>query len=292
MNVTWEKLLALLSRFKDGSVLLGVLYFIAFLLILPFWLNEASSQIGPKAALLLAMVAALLLVHILLNWAYYALVMVPAIAAIALFVIGASVWVTAPLVMAPVQAIFGFFSGGLFGGSGIEGIAGAITGGFMKGLGTVVSGATESISRFGQLLMVVAGWFWWLNDRLRSIDYKALGFYLLCLAALGFVTGTTTLEGLIVFLYVWLWITYRLEGKEGFPQLGLVFKIVASLVVLLRVPYYFTLDNTGLGIYGTLLSGAFLAVVWKFNWLVTEAPEGVRKFVLYLVERGNKAFFV
>lgn len=98
--------------------------------------------------------------------------------------------------------------------------------------------------------MIISGWFWWLTDRLKNIDHKALGFYLLCLAILGFSTGTASLQGLIVFLYVWLWIAHRLEGKEGLSQLGIVFKIVGTLVVLTKTAGYFTYGGTALGIYG------------------------------------------
>jgi hypothetical protein len=140
--------------------------------------------------------------------------------------------------------------------------------------------------------MIVSGWFWWLNDRLKSVDHKALGFYLLCLAVLGFLTGIASFEGLIVFLYIWLWITYRLEGREGLPQLGIIFKIVGSLVVITKATQYFSFHNTGLGIYGVCLSGAFLALIWKFQWFVEEAPEGLRKFVQLLVERGDRVLFI
>lgn len=287
MDITWENLRALLVRFKDGSILLGILYFLSFLLLLPFWLSNAPSAIGNKAALLLAAITAFLLTHIFLNWTYYALVVVPAVAAAGLFVVGALIWVATPLTMAPIQAVVGIFTGG-FGG----GIADLVAGKAMGGFGALVSGASDTISRIGQLLMIISGWFWWLNDRLKSIDRKALGFYLLCLAILGFLTGTASLEGIIVFLYVWLWITYRLEGKDGFPQLGIIFKIVGSMVVLTKASQYFAFKNAGLGFYGVCVSGGFLVLIWKLRWFMEGAPEGVRKAALYLIERGDKTFFI
>lgn len=287
MDITWEGLRALLSRFKDASVLLGILYFVSFLLLLPFWLANTPNEINTKAALLLAAVTAFLLINILLNWTYYALVVVPAITAIGIFIIGASLWIATPLVMSPIQAIFGLFTGG-FGGGFADLVAGKVMGGF----GTMISGATETISRIGQFLMIVAGWFWWLNDRLKNIDHKALGFYLLCLAVLGFSTGVTSLQGLVIFLYIWLWITYRLEQKEGLPQLNIVFKIVASLVVLTKTTQYFTMSNAGLGFYGVCLSGGFLALIWKFKWFITGAPEGVRNVANFLIKHTDNTFFI
>lgn len=289
MDITWENLRALLVRFKDGSILLGVLYFLSFLLSLPFWLSNAhsASAVGNNAALLLAAITAFLLTHIFLNWTYYALVVVPAVASVGLFVVGAFIWVATPLTMAPIQAVFSIFTGG-FGG----GIADLVAGKAMGGFGVLVSGASETISRFGQLLMIISGWFWWLNDRLKSIDHKALGFYLICLSILGFSTGTASLGGVIVFLYVWLWITYRLEGKEGFPHLGIIFKIVGSMVVLTKASQYFAFESVGLGFYGVCVSGSFLILIWKLRWFMEGAPERVRKVALYLVERGNKTFFI
>lgn len=286
MDITWEKLRALLLRFKDGSILLGILYFLSFLLLLPFWLSS-NSALETKAVLLLAAITAFLATHIFLNWTYCALVVVPAVAAVGLFIVGTVIWVTTPLAMAPIEALFGAFSGG-FGG----GIANLVAGRAMGGFGTLVSGASDTISRIGQLLMVISGWFWWLSDRLKNIDHKALGFYLICLAILGFSTGMASLGGVIVFLYVWLWITYRLEGKNDFPQLGIIFKIVGSVIVLTKAPQYFVFNNVGLGFYGLCVSGGLLALIWKMRWFLEEAPEGVRKVALYLVERGDKTFFM
>jgi len=133
----------------------------------------------------------------------------------------------------------------------------------------------------------------WLNDKLRTIDYKALGFYLLCLAALGVLMGVASLEGVIIYLYVWLWFTYKIQNKEGLPNLALVFKLVASLVVLLKVPNYFAMasDNPELGFYGILISSGLLALTWNLEWLLTQAPEGIRDVFRFLDERFDKVFF-
>ncbi|MDQ0287739.1 hypothetical protein SAMN02745218_01204 [Desulfofundulus australicus DSM 11792] len=288
MDITWEKIVALLTRIKDGSVILGILYFISFLLVLPFWLSEAPSEIDIRAVLLLATVSAIFLTHMFLNWAYYALIVVPAIAASCLFTLGAFIWVTTPLIVAPIQAIFGMFGSG-FGAD----MGNMIAGRFMGAFGSMFTGLGESISRTGQLLMIISGWFWWLNDRLRNIDYKALGFYLLCLAVLGFATGIPSMEGIIVFLYVWLWFTYKIQNKEGLPNLTLVFKIVASLAVLLKFPYYFSMasSNPGLGFYGVSVSSGLLVLIWKFEWLLSKSPEGIRRFFGFLTERYDRTFF-
>ncbi|MBO8128950.1 MAG: hypothetical protein H0Z39_07095 [Peptococcaceae bacterium] len=288
INIVWNDVRSLLLRLRDGSLLLGVLYLIVFLLVLPFWVAHAPSQVGHNMIVLLAMVTALLLVHIFLNWAYYALVAVPAIAAIGLFVVGACLWVATPMVMAPLAALFGMFSGGF----GVADLGGMIAGKFFGAGGQLVAGMSETISRFGQLLMIIAGWFWWLNDKLRSINYKALGFYLLGLASLGYTTGIASTEGLIVFLYVWLWITYRIEERQDMPNLVLVYKIIASVPVVVKALHYISLDNVGLAYYGLIISGGLLAVIWQFSWLVSQAPEGVRNVLQFLLERGDKTFFV
>jgi hypothetical protein len=144
VDITWENICALLARLKDGSVILGILYFISFLFLMPFWVVNAPSAFGTKAVLLFAALTAFLLTHIFLNWTYYALVAAPAFVAIVLFVVGATIWVATPIAMAPVQAIFGFFSGG-FGG----GIADMVAGKMLGGFGTLISGVSETISRVG-----------------------------------------------------------------------------------------------------------------------------------------------
>ncbi len=131
MDITWESIRVLLSRFKDGSVVLGILYFVSFLLLLPFWLSNSSffpTSFSTKAVLLLVAITAFLLVHVLLNWTYYALVMLPSVVAIILFITGAAIWVGTPLLMSPLQAIFGLLSGG-FGGGIADMVAGKAMGG-------------------------------------------------------------------------------------------------------------------------------------------------------------------
>ncbi len=285
VEITWEKLLGFLSRFKDASVLLGVLYFVAFILVLPFWLVRGET-VGTRMAFLLAGVTGFLLVQLFLNWTYYALVAVPGIAAIVLFVIGAFVWVGTPLVMAPVHAVIGLFTGG-FGG----GIADLLAGKMMGSFGVLSKGLEETVSRIGQLLMIVSGWFWWLNERLQKLNHKALGFYLLCLAVFGFTAGNASLEGLIVFLYVWLWLTYRLEGREGLPNLTVVYKLVPTIAVSAKAFQFFFLKNPLLVLYGLVVSGGLIALTWNFDRLLAAGPDAVRRAFGFLVERSDRAFF-
>lgn len=284
----------LLPKLKNASILLGIMYFLSFLLLLPIWLGFRK-EIPAEMGFLLLTGVSIIVVHLILNWSYYMLVIVPAVASIILFFSGAALWIFAPLIVMPFKFFFSMFGG--IGGGFPELIAGS----FMKGFSEIFNDLGEVISRFGQFLMIVAGWFWWLNDKMRKIDHKALGFYLLCLAIYGFSSGMTSLQGLIIFLYVWLWVKFKLEEKESdLPSLGILFKIVATLLIIFKVP---TLGQFDVGhvfygkaneaieallvFYRLLLTGGLLAFVWRYEWLVGKLPQSFGSAVRNFFKLGD-----
>ncbi|WP_031516646.1 hypothetical protein [Desulfofalx alkaliphila] len=276
---------------KNPAALLGTLYLICFCLMLPFYLTYSGSQILTESVMLLLSLVAIVGVHILLNWAYCLAKIIPITMSIILFATGSIVWVMTPLFMAPLEMILGVTFGT------IDIFTRGVGSSFMVGVSGMIGGVTETVSRIGQLLMIIAGWFWWLAEKTSKLDQKALGFYLICLAAFGVISGLASLYGLLIFLYFWLIVLYQLEGRDDVPRLRLIFQLVATVIIALKVPtsiIYTEMTVTNqisswLSAYQSLLMIIMLLVVWKPNMLVDVMPDKIKELGSNILNNG-KAF--
>lgn len=208
------QLAQVLFQAKNTAVVLGVLYAVAFLLLLPATLLRGGSAVT-MGGILILMIAAVAVIHALLNFTYLLVVAFPAVMAAAFALLGVTIWLTAPLVGSFVMALVSMIP-------------------FVDLSGSTVL-IIEFVSRFGQTLMLVAGALWWAIEKMRSINQGALVVFLFVVGSLGLFTGSRSWSGAMVFLVVWMAIYFRLNDASpgGVQQnIALVFKAVATLAIL------------------------------------------------------------
>ena len=241
----------LLGRVKSSGILLGIAYLIAFVFTLPYAL-AVSGGTGVTGDLLigLAAVVAIVVVQILLNWMYVALVAAPALAAAILVSVGWAIWLAAPMVAIPVDLA-------------LKIVMGALTLGTIS-LGSTVTLAVDAATRFGQTLIALGGVFWWAVRRLGNANYIALGAFVTGIALLGILSGAVGLSGVAVFLVVWLMLYMRIKGDTNLPDLRRLFQVVASLAVIIGAQ--------GLSIFNTL------QLPQQFAYLASSQSTGAMQF--------------
>lgn len=202
-----EKLATLLLKIKNPAILMGSLYAVAFILLLPLTLERTGGTLDLAGTLFLSLIAALA-THIALNWFYYLAVIFPAVMAAVSFVSGMLIWIFAPALTLLVLIL-------------------------SMGTGEVwVAPITEIITRLGQAGMIIGGGFWWLTQKLGRVKYQALVVYLVALGILGICMGIIQPCTAFVSLLVWAVIYLKVQGEERLGDLRVVFQIVASAMVL------------------------------------------------------------
>lgn len=277
----------LLFRVKHSSIMIGALYSIAFLLLLPI-IAAQGGNVLTMAKLLLVSVVAVLVVHFFLNFTYVITAVFPILAGILFLALGGALWLGAPFIRLVLEPIF-------TGLSGVEGL------GAFSGVASLINAAVEVISRFGEMFLAFAGAIWWAVGQLRNINQGALVVYMIFLTLFGMLSGFASLGGALVFLVVWLAIYLKLQNQgegELRQELAILLKLGASLVVVFGLwritnvaeviaaskgsPTGFfntrvILSHTGesvtvydlfTGIYRYLLGSFGLALIWQPTWLL------------------------
>ncbi len=283
------------NKLKDSAALLGILYLLSFVLLLPFWLRLHGGVLKLAEVLVLAMVS-VALVQALLNWLYLAVIAAPLIGAAVLGAAGLAVYVVTPLFVGVIGGVLKM---------GIP-LLGA-----MGGIDFVVQNIGEFVSRLGQAGMILAGVLWWAVENARKIDYAALGVFLFATVSLGLAAGANSLAGAFFFLVVWLVLYTRLQSRgEMGKSLVLVFKLAATLVVIagvgaIGVRYgglWGTTVEFGLvkppseaywdllAFYRVLMGGLLVGGVWFPGVFLGRVPLSARDWVWRLVVSGTHWF--
>lgn len=190
---------------QSGSVFLGLLYCVAFLIELPFLWHRLGPLPGLTAdgKLILAAVLAVVAVQLFLNWLVVLLVKVPLVLATALFLIGWAIYITAPAIMTFLAVI--------------PDLAGA------------AQLWATAVTNFAQFLIVAAGLLWWAARRLASLDQVAIGTFLLGTACFAFFSGIRGAGPAVVFLTVWLVAYLRVHPVAHWADIRRVIQVMASL---------------------------------------------------------------
>jgi len=273
----------ILLKIKEPAIFLGVIYLISFILILPFALKTSGGGLTQAKILLIATIA-IGLVHILLNWLYGLVVAIPLVMSVIFFIFGGLLWLFAPLsgviLDLVVKMIFGLFD--------------AIVGGAFS-LSESVGYLIEFTSRCGQTIMVLAGGLWWLVQKAKDINYKAIAIYLIALAIYGIFSGVTSISGLLMFLVIWTVIYFKISGDGQLHDLKTVFKVVATIAIVFGVFSIKVVDtsyifyhsssfdtlayNNFLKVYKLGLAVVLLTCTWAPSKVVKILPEGFKKYI-------------
>ncbi|MGI9862514.1 hypothetical protein SDD30_14130 [Moorella naiadis] len=267
----------ILFGIKDPAILIGTLYVISFLLLWPFLQNFHFGPLN-EYKLLLVSVIGIVLVHLFLNWVYVLTVAIPMTMVVILFVAGAAIWIFAPTY---TGFIVGAFSVWDF---------------FMAGLSSlpsnIVSGLGESVSRIGQFMMMLAGGLWWLVQKAKSIEQNALVVYLIGLGSFGFLSSLVSTEALFAFLFFWMIVNAKVQGKEA-PNIANIFRILSTIAVVFKVPFlpvhYQGMAAGILWLYKAGLTGTMLMGIWKPEKLLEFLPEQFKQYGTVLVNTGKRA---
>ncbi len=247
------------GKLQSAAVLTGVLYAMVFILMIPMYLNQGNT-IDSMLKLSGLLVLSALIVHFMLNGMYYLLVALPLIMAGITGVLGWIIWINAPLMVGSITTLVSLFD-------------------------VDISWMIEYATRIGQTMMFVSGGLWWLVKKGKEIDYAALYIYLIILGMIGVTSGFISPSLSYVFLLFWAVISYKIHEHptvDTNTQLALIFKIVASLSILIATVKNVSIaSNTWYGEmnYFALLYSAiiFLAVsfgIWspgKFKRLMPKS---------------------
>lgn len=216
-------LLRALFQVKDSAIFLGCLYFIVFIVLLPEFILRQGVVNG--LSIIAIGIVSILIVHLFLNWLYVAVVIVPLVMASIFFIVGCLLWLFAPII---------FF--------GIEVAIQIAT--LLFDAEISLSLLNEFFSRFGQLLMIISGGLWWVVNKSKDLNYKALIAYIILVLMVGILIGVTSFARLAGTLLIWLVIYSKVKGDENIPDLTLLFKIAASAVVIIGA---FSVEAVGIG---------------------------------------------
>lgn len=271
------------GKLQSAAVLTGVLYAIVFLLMIPFYINqgfELSSMIGLSVLIVLSA----LIVHFLLNGLYYMLVVVPLVFAGIFGVLGWLIWITAPMIIGSLMTVISVVD--------IIDIMDFDSGWII-----------ESFTRIGQTMMFICGALWWFVKKGKDINYAALWIYLIILGMTGVASGFINPSLSYIFLLFWAVISYKIHEHptvDTNSQLSLVFKIVASLTIIIATMKNVSMaSNTWYGEmnYWVVMYSAivFLAVsfgIWAPGKLGKLLPQNILKFGGNLFNKFKSLLFV
>lgn len=299
----------LLDKVKDGSVFLGILYGMSFLLLLPIYLQNTNGNVLSVATVVLLLVVSVLIVNFLLNITYYAIIAVPLTAAAILGGSGYFIWLFSPLF---IGTLFSMFDAALssamfiFGGGGFN-------------FSGIISHMTTFIDRVGQTLMVLAGAIWWFVKKAKDFNHKALSIYLIFLGGLGVMSGLISYSYTIMFLFIWGVVYLKVNGdtENATKEMVNLFKIIATAAIILgtfkaeiimgagaipkimfnttdffKAPGY-TLFIQG---YTLILSGLILTGIWKPSIITKRLPDPIKekanKFKDYLLKKTKNIIHI
>lgn len=210
-----------MGRVKSVGVLVGLLYFMAFLLILPYVAASDDHAISGTAQLFAAGIIAVVVVQILLNWAAISMAAAPLVWAASFAVVGWVIWLFAPLAIIPINVMTGMILA------------------FFPGAGTAATAnyqfIVDFLTRMGQFLMALGAAFWWVARKLLGVNQLAIGVYVVSLGLLGILSGVWGLGPVMVFLLVWLVVYTKLSDQKNLPDLKRIFQVVAAIALLVNM---------------------------------------------------------
>ncbi|SHJ47909.1 hypothetical protein [Tepidibacter formicigenes] len=207
-----------LAKLQSGSAILGVLYVLVFLFMIPVFVSQGFSfdSMLAKSGII---VVSIVIVHFLVNGLYYMLVTIPVILAVITFIFGWLIWLGTPFFFSVFDMFFNAFN-----------LATGLSSSF--GTGNLV----EFLTRLGQTFMGIGTGIWWIAKKVKEIDYAALYIYIVMLGLLGLVSGFISFGFPIVFLILWATLSYKIHENpnvDSNEQLALVMKIVGCLSMLI-----------------------------------------------------------
>lgn len=269
---------------KSGSAILGVLYALTLLLMIPVFSSMGLSfdNMLVRAGMI---VLSIVIIHFSINGLYYMLVTVPLVLTISFFVVGWAIWLFTPFVFIFVDIFASVLS--------------------VFGLGDLLK--TQNLSdfwtRIGQTFMGIGTGIWWLTKKVKDINYPALLIYIIALTLVGLFTSSIQYSYPVIFLLLWATVSYKIHEDPRFnanEELSIVMKIVISLALLIGAfKNIYVANNTwygeksfGLIIYSIL---TFLAVsygVWKPKKILKLLPKEARKLLKSLIENMSKFVFI
>lgn len=283
-----QKISELINEMKSPSILLGILYGVCFLVMLPIQLSKIRSIGGLFSAILFAIIP-VLIVHFLLNFLYYLVISIPLVMSIVISSIGLFIWLFAPLqglfidiIMNIINIAFLTLGDNIFS--------------FNKSLNYIV----DFISRFGQTLMIMGGWLWWLVKKAKDINHVALYAYIIFLSFLGILSGIIQPTYTIIFLLLWATLAIRVKENDSLPDLKLLFKIVANISIFIAMFRTQLVTSSDFNLISNLFSGGrktffnsngynnfiyvyssiiFLLVtfgIWKPNLILSKLPNKLK----------------
>lgn len=269
---------------KSGSVILGVLYAITLILMIPVFSSMGLSfnnMLVRSAMILLSVV----IIHFSINGLYYMFVTVPLILTGLFFVGGWAIWLFTPFAFIVVDIIASIF--------GAFGFAGFIQ----------TQNISEFFTRIGQTCMGIGTGIWWLTKKVKDINYPALLIYIITLTLAGLFTSSIQFSYPILFLLLWATVSYKINEDPRFDaneQLKTVMKIVISLALVIGTfKNIFLSNNTWYGekSFGLILySGVvFLAVsygIWRPQKILKQLPKGVRNILMKFIKDMSKFVFI
>jgi len=263
-NLQTNRLSKVLFQIKDSAIFLGCLYFVVFIILLPEFIARQNIINGLQLVFLGAL--SVLIVHLFINWLYVAVTLVPLIMSAIFFAAGLVIWLFAPLSMFPIQNILQVFA--------------------IFGVSFDLSLLNEFVTRVGQFLMIIGGGLWWVVNKTKDLNYKALIAYITTIILFGVLLGVTSFTRLAGFLFIWLVVYSKVNGQENIPDLLVLFKVVATAAVVFGVfsveivnlgkLYFATPTATGLrafiSLYKTVIGILIITGVWKPNLILVRLP--------------------
>lgn len=263
----------MLFQIKDSAIFLGCLYFIVFILLLPEFAARQGVVNGIEIVILGAI--SVLVVHLLLNWLYVAVTIIPLVTAAIFFIVGCTIWLFAPIILFSIE--------------GVIQIATLLLGG-----GINLALLNEFLTRVGQLLMIISGALWWVVNKTKDLNYKALVAYIILVILFGILIGMTSFTRLAGILLIWLVIYSKVKGDENIPDLTALFKVAATVAVIFGVfsveiaevgKNYLSTQfsfasrasspaglNAFISLYKMALGGLVLTGVWRPNIILSKLP--------------------
>lgn len=214
------------DKFRNSALLLGTLYTITFLILLPVVVAKRGSVLV-LAEVLAVMILAAVVVHLMLNFTYVLTVLFPLTMAVVFLITGAALWFAAPLLKMYVGAIGGIFSM----------LLSAVGAGGSFPFESAVDGYVEFISRLGEAFFALAAAMWWAVEKVKDINQGAIVVYLVLLLSMGFLSGFAGVGTLLTFFLVWLAVFLRLQQTDNgttsvHKQIKALLKAGATLALL------------------------------------------------------------
>jgi hypothetical protein len=145
MLMSTKIVLAWLLKMKNPAILTAALYVVSFFLLLPY-LVQWQLPVSNTLLVLLGMLLAVVLVAVLLNWAYVATMIFPIAAALFFFFLGWILYIIAPGVDALAQVVLAVLNGM---------IANVGAGGATQNITAIAKDATSIVNNVGQFMITI-----------------------------------------------------------------------------------------------------------------------------------------